>query len=291
MSNTKQLGLIGWPIAHSLSPAMHNNTFAAMGLDYHYSLLPTPPDELDPTMKHFAAQNFVGGNVTMPHKQAVMAYLDEISDDARVIGAVNTIHYQHGKLFGYNTDAIGFLNALLELGYQPAGMRVVMLGAGGAARAATFALARAGVGRITVINRTVERGQRLVDEMARAFPACRIGFKPLQPQSLIAASSAVDLLVNATSVGMEPQDGVSVWPEDLPIPDDTIYYDVIYKPAKTRFLERAEAAGHPTLNGVGMVVHQGVAGFKIWTGQEPPVDVMRRTVLQGLGHADSETNG
>lgn len=279
---TKQVGLIGWPIAHSLSPAMHNAAFAELGLDWTYSLFPTQPGDLESLLKNLVAQNIVGANVTMPHKQTIMPYLDHISDDARIIGAVNTIHVLNGKFFGHNTDGIGFLNALKEAGREPAGMRVAMLGAGGAARAAIFSLVQAGVDRITVVNRTAERGVRLSENMARAFPACHIEFEPLSFETLNHLSKNIDLIVNATSVGMQPDDA-SLWPDDLAIPDDTIFYDVIYKPVHTLFLQQAQAAGQKTINGLGMLVHQGVVAFEIWTGQKAPLETMKQACLKTLG--------
>jgi shikimate dehydrogenase len=284
-SATKKVGLIGYPISHSLSPGMQNATFAALGLDYHYTLLPTRPDELETTLANFAANNFVGGNVTMPHKQTIMAYLDELSDDARIIGAVNTIHLQDGRLIGYNTDCIGFINALIEAGHQLTSRRVLLYGAGGAARAAMFGLAQAGVEEIIIINRTESRGIQLKDEMTRAFPACNILFKPLEVESITAASKDADLIVNTTSVGMEPQEGLSIWPNVVPIPAKAVFYDVIYKPAQTIFLQRAQSAGQPTLNGMGMIIHQGIAGFKIWTGYQPPLETMRQAFLNALNDA------
>lgn len=278
---TKKTGLIGHPISHSISPAMHNNTFAALGLDFHYSLLPTKAEDLQATLSKLTEQSFVGGNVTMPHKQAVMAYLDEISDDARIIGAVNTLHLQDGKLKGYNADWRGFLNALTEEGHDPVGMRVLLLGAGGAARSAVYALAQAGVAQLTVVNRTEARGEAVVAEMAHAFPNCPITFQPLERETFAGFAQGVDLVVNTTSVGMEPHEGHSVWPDDLPLPN-AIFYDVIYKPAQTRFLQRAQAEGLPTLNGLGMVVHQGVVGFELWTGQKPPVELLRQAALETL---------
>jgi shikimate dehydrogenase len=279
---TKPVGLIGWPIAHSLSPAMQNAAFAELGLDWSYSLLPTQPDDFAPLLKNLAGQNFVGANVTMPHKQTIIPYLHQMSDDARIIGAVNTIFIQDGKIFGYNTDGIGFLNALKEAGHEPKGMRVALLGAGGAARAAIFALAQAGVERITIVNRTVERGVRLREEMAGAFPDRHLEFKPLSSETLSHLAQNVDLVVNTTSVGMEPNENVSPWPDDVPIPSDTIFYDVIYKPIPTLFLQRAQAAGQQTINGLGMLIHQGVAAFEIWTGQQAPLKTMRQACLAEL---------
>ena len=157
---TSLVGLIGWPVTHSLSPRMHNAAFAELGLDWAYVPLPVQPDDVEQALKGLAALNFVGANVTVPHKQAVIRYMDELSDAARITGAVNTIQLKEGKFEGYNTDAIGFLNALQEAGCNPKGMRVAVLGAGGAARAVVFALARAGADSIIVLNRTAERGDQ-----------------------------------------------------------------------------------------------------------------------------------
>jgi shikimate dehydrogenase len=280
---TKQVGLIGWPIEHSLSPAMHNAAFAELGLDWTYNLFPTQPGDLGWLLKNLDAQNIVGANVTMPHKQTIMPYLDHISDDARIIGAVNTIHIQNGKLIGHNTDGIGFLNALKEAGHEPAGMQVALLGAGGTARSVIFSLAQAGADRITVVNRTAEHGVRLIDDIASVFPACYMEFEPLSFETLSHSSKNIDLIVNATSVGMLPDDGASLWPDDLAIPTDTIFYDVIYKPTQTLFLQQAQAAGQKTINGLGMLVHQGVVAFEIWTGQKAPLETMKQACLKELG--------
>jgi shikimate dehydrogenase len=162
-------------------------------------------------------------------------------------------------------------------------MRVAVLGAGGAARAAIFSLAQAGVDRITIINRTIERGVRLSTEMAGAFHACQIEFEPLHSTTFSDFSKNIDLVVNATSVGMQPDIDVSPWPDDVAIPADTIFYDVIYKPVQTLFLRQAQAAGQKTINGLGMLIHQGAAAFEIWTGRPAPLEVMKRACLEALG--------
>jgi shikimate dehydrogenase len=280
---TKQVGLIGWPIKHSLSPAMHNAAFAELGLDWTYVLIPTPSGQLTQALKELLAKNFVGSNVTMPHKRAVIPHLDELSDAARLIGAVNTIHIRDGKFYGENTDAMGFLNALKEGGHDPKGMRVAILGAGGAARAVLFSLLQAGADRVTVINRTLERAAGLVDDLAKVFPASSLGFEPLNPETLAALHGQVDLVVNATSIGMLPQSDASPWPAEVAIPAEAIFYDIVYYPVQTLFLRRAQEAGQKTVNGLGMVVHQGASAFEIWTGQKAPLAVMRQTVLKGLG--------
>lgn len=280
---TKQVGLIGWPIKHSLSPAMHNAAFAKLGLDWTYVLLPTPPGQLAQALEELLGRDFVGSNVTMPHKRAVIPHLDELSDAARLIGAVNTIHIQDGKLIGENTDAIGFLNALKESGHDPKGMRVAMLGAGGAARAALFSLLQAGAGRVTVINRTVERAAALIDDLAEAFPASSLGFEPLNSETLAALHGQVDLVVNSTSIGMLPQSDASPWPAAVAIPTGAIFYDIVYYPVQTQFLRRAQEAGQETVNGLGMVVHQGAVAFEIWTGQKAPLETMRQVCLKELG--------
>ncbi len=280
---TKQVGLIGWPIKHSLSPAMHNAAFAKLGLDWTYVLLPTPPGQLTQSLEELLARNFVGSNVTMPHKRAVIPHLDGLSDAARLIGAVNTIHIQDSKFYGENTDAIGFLNALKESGHDPKGMRVAMLGAGGAARAALFSLLQAGAGRVTVINRTVERAAALVDDLAEVFPASSLNFEPLNSETLAALQGQVDLVVNSTSIGMLPQSDASPWLAEVAIPTGAVFYDIVYYPVQTLFLRQAQEAGQKTVNGLGMVVHQGAVAFEIWTGQKAPLETMRQVCLKELG--------
>jgi shikimate dehydrogenase len=279
---TSLVGLIGWPVTHSLSPRMHNAAFAELGLDWAYVPLPVQPDDVEQALKGLAALNFVGANVTVPHKQAVIRYMDELSDAARITGAVNTIQLKEGKFKGYNTDAIGFLNALQEAGCNPKGMRVAVLGAGGAARAVVFALARAGADSIIVLNRTAERGAFLVDDLAAVFPGSSLRFEALTSESLAVLNHNVDLVINSTSVGMYPHVETCPWPADVPVPAQVIFCDLVYNPLETVFLARARAAGAATIDGLGMLVHQGATAFEKWTGHPAPVEVMRQACLSKL---------
>lgn len=279
---TKLVGLIGWPVEHSLSPAMHNAAFAALGLDWVYVPLPVDPRDVRQALHGLTALNFTGVNVTVPHKQAVIRYLDELSPAARITGAVNTIYMKKGKLHGHNTDAIGFLNSLIEAECHPRGMRVVVLGAGGAARAVTYALCRDEAASVTVYNRTAERAAFLVDDLAEVFPDSRLSFVPLTGESLRQLGDAVDLVINTTSVGMSPHVEHCPWPDDVPVPAQATFYDLVYNPLETIFLARARAAGAKAIDGLGMLVHQGAYAFELWTGQQAPVDVMRQACLNGL---------
>lgn len=274
--NKTQVGLIGWPIAHSLSPVMHNAAFAALGLDWQYSLFPTKAADFHQRITTLADQNIVGGNVTMPHKQTVMRYLDVISQEAQVIGAVNTIYMRDDKLHGTNADGLGFVKAMQEIGHEPSGMTVAVLGAGGMARAAVFALAKAGAERIFIVNRTVKRAQALRDKLCPIFPNCDLTFHPLSADSLDQLPDDIDMIANTTSVGMKPLEDASPWPDEIALPASAFFYDVIYKPAQTRFLQRAAAEGRETLNGLGMLIQQGTVGFELWTGHVAPLDVMRQ---------------
>lgn len=279
---TSLVGLIGWPVEHSLSPAMHNAAFAELDCDFAYVPLPVRPELVEQALKGLMALNFVGTNVTVPHKQAVMRYLDDLSEAARLTGAVNTIHLQDGHLLGYNTDAIGFLNSLEEAGWGPQGMRVAVLGAGGAARAVVYALARSGVDSMVVLNRTAERAAFLVDDLNEAFPDSAMTFKPLTSEALAAVADQVDLVVNTTSVGMYPDEESSPWPADVPMPAQVTFCDLVYNPLETVFLTHAKAAGAPTIDGLGMLVHQGAFAFEKWTGQAAPLEVMRQACLSKL---------
>jgi shikimate dehydrogenase len=277
------VGLIGWPVAHSLSPKMHNSAFASLGLDWVYVPLPVRPDDVQQALKGLAALNFAGVNVTVPHKQAVIRYMDELSDAAQITGAVNTIQIKEGKFYGFNTDAVGFLNSLIEANCHPKGVRVAVLGAGGAARAVVFALARAEAASVIVFNRTAERAAFLIDDLHETFPESRLSFAPLTRETLAGLDDQVDLVVNTTSVGMSPHISESPWPVEVPLPKGAIICDLVYNPLETVLLARARAAGAPTIDGLGMLVHQGAYAFELWTGHKPPLEVMRQACMDGLG--------
>jgi shikimate dehydrogenase len=195
---------------------------------------------------------------------------------------VNTIHIKEGKFYGYNTDAHGFLNSLIEAGRHPKGLRVVVLGAGGAARAVVFALARAEAGPITVLNRTAARAAFLVEDLAEAFPGIQLNFAPLTGENLAALKDNVDLVINTTSVGMHPHIQNNPWPGDVPMPGQVSYCDLVYNPLETLFLRTARLAGATTIDGLGMLVHQGAYAFEMWTGYAAPLAVMRRACMGGL---------
>lgn len=279
---TKVVGILGWPVGHTLSPAMHNSAFAALNLNWIYVPLPIAPDQIKDAVRSLRAFNFMGANVTVPHKQAIMRYLDEIDPVARNIGAVNTIAIdQNGKTHGYNTDSDGFLQSLLEADFNPQGARCLVLGAGGAARAVVYSLASAGAEAIAVYNRTVERAAFLAEDLKAPFSAVTFSFETLSPESLRQANHQFDLVVNTTLLGMTPHTCSTPWPADIPLPNAAIC-DLVYNPLKTCFLRQAEEAGLRTIDGLGMLIHQGARSFEIWTGQRPPTDLTRRAVLAEL---------
>lgn len=279
---TKVVGILGWPVSHTLSPVMHNTAFAALNLNWIYVPLPIAPDQIKDAVRSLRTFNFMGANVTVPHKQAIMRYLDEIDPVARNIGAVNTIAIDpNGKTHGYNTDSDGFLQSLLEAGFDPHGARCLVLGAGGAARAVVYSLASAGAEAIAVYNRTVERAAFLAEDLKTPFSGVKFSFETLLPESLRQANHSFDLVVNTTLLGMTPQHHATPWPVDIPLPNAAIC-DLVYNPLKTRFLQQAEEAGLKTIDGLGMLINQGARSFEIWTGQRPPTDLTRRAVLEEL---------
>ncbi len=277
------VGLIGWPVEHSVSPAMHNAAFDALGLHWRYTLLPTPPGRVKAALNDLKAQGYRGANVTVPHKQVVMPHLDEITGAARDIGAVNTIVVQDGRLIGHNTDGDGFLAALREAGFVPAGRRALVLGAGGAARAVVYALAQAGCA-VTIHNRTVERAAELARHMQRFGVRAPVTEMPTTATLTDLDLARFDLLVNATPVGMWPHTDASPWPETLPLPSHWTVFDLVYNPAETRLLAQARAAGATAVCGLGMLVHQGALAFARWTNHSPPIEVMRVAAENALKH-------
>lgn len=270
-----RVGLIGWPVEHSLSPAMHNAAFAELGLDWCYDLLPTPENAVATQLER-VRRGYQGANVTVPHKLSVIQHLDRVDQAAQAIGAVNTISVQSGELVGYNTDAPGFMAALAAAGFAAAGRQALILGAGGAACAVATALAQAGCA-VTIHNRRPQQAvvlaRRLGPQADGLPPGARLD--DVQP-------SRFDLLVNATPVGMWPAIDACPWPDDLPLAAHWTVYDLIYNPTRTRLLARAEDVGATTIGGLEMLIHQGALAFTLWTGRPAPVETMRAAATMAL---------
>ncbi len=264
---TVNFGVIGHPIAHSLSPAMQNAGIQAAELDYAYIAMPVKPEELGQAVEGLKSLGFRGFNVTIPHKQAVMDYLDEIQEDARIIGAVNTVSIEDGRLVGYNTDMIGFVQAMKDNGFQPAGKNALLLGAGGAARAIIHGLIKEGVKSLTIGVRNVAKAQAVADYFAHAM---EIKVLDWHSQEFKEALAQAQLLVNSTPLGMAPKID-AMPPVDWELIGENVFaYDIIYTPAETLFLKTAKEHGCNILNGEAMLVGQGAEAFRIWTGQELP---------------------
>lgn len=276
---TKNLGVMGWPIAHSLSPVLQNAAIEEAGLDYVYISLPVPPEKLKEAVAGLRAMQFTGWNVTIPHKQAIMAELDAVDEDARIIGAVNTVVNRDGHLTGYNTDCIGFMQPLAQQGFLPKGKEATILGAGGAARAVIWGLLRAKVKRITLGVRNPSKAARLAEEFA-AYGEIQV--LHWEDSAFAEHLAVTDLLVNTTPLGMYPHvEGMP--PVDwTKLKKDALVYDIIYTPERTRFLSEAQAHGHAIINGEGMLAGQGAAAFTLWTGVAPDLALMKRALREEL---------
>ncbi len=275
--------VIGDPIEHTLSPLMHNRAIKAMGLDAVYVSLHVRPDDLERAIKGMKALGIGGMNVTVPHKTAVMALMDDLSDEARAVGAVNTIIPKDGGLYGDNTDGYGFLKCLAEGGLPVLPERVCIIGAGGAARGVAFACAgREEVKELAIINRTVGKAEALADEIA-CFSGKVVEPAPADKQSFKRHAGGAGLVVNTTSVGMFPNEGVS------PLPDPSIFHegqytaDIVYVPLRTKFLDDAEANGAKSIEGLAMLAWQGARSLSLWTGMEAPGEVMMAALLEHFG--------
>ena len=274
-------GIIGDPIEHTMSPAMHNAAFQTLGLDYTYVPFRVKSLELKKAIEGIRGLNLRGLNVTIPHKVAVMQFLDRIDPLAEKIGAVNTIVNDDGILSGYNTDATGFLQTLHDKDVDPEDKKVLLLGAGGAARAIGNVLAGEKA-RITILNRRQELSwaEDLAHLLTRHYGA-KVNIGELTPENLQRAIEGVDIVVNSTSLGMSPDDDQTPVPADLLGASLTVF-DVVYNPYETRLLREAKAAGAKTISGLEMLVRQGAIAFEKWTGIKAPVDVMRQSALDLL---------
>jgi shikimate dehydrogenase len=256
-------GVLGWPVHHSRSPAMHEAGYAAAGLeDWRYQLLPVPPDLFAETVRALPGAGFVGANVTIPHKEAALALADEATGAARASGAANVLTFRDGKIDADNTDAPAVLAALQDVGYSPAGDRALVLGAGGSARAAIWALREAGAAEVLMWNRTPERGRAVAEEL---------GARPVE------SAEPAALLVNCTSIGLDPDDDPFA---ALPLAADALagyacVVDLAYGADETRLVAAARAAGSAVVDGLDVLIAQGALSFEQWTGHQAPVAAMR----------------
>jgi len=283
---TQLVGLLGWPISHSFSPAMHNAAAEALGLNWTYVPLPVQSPNLAAALAGLPALGFRGVNVTVPHKQNVMPLLDQIEAGAQVIGAVNTIsinritHTDGHKWFltGSNTDWVGFLADLKACKVDVKYRDCLVLGAGGSARAVVYALVQAGA-RVQVLARRLAQAEQLTIDF-REIGVVRPG--SLADLEKCAIDLVAPLIVNSTPLGMTPKVDQSIWPENLPFPKDAFAYDLVYNPKQTRFMQQALANGCRSNNGLGMLIHQGALAFEIWTNQKPDINVMKSALNMTL---------
>lgn len=272
-AQTKLCGLLGNPVEHSLSPAIHNAAFQKLGLNFVY--LAFKVEDLEGAVRGIRALgNLRGFSVTIPHKVAVMPFLDEVEQTARHIGSVNTILVDEGKLTGYNTDASGALRALQNGGVSLKGQQVLIVGTGGAARAIAFALATAkDIGGLILLG--IDEKERLaLAEDLRDRTKLHVEYGPLTDQTLRGGIKNSQVLIHCTPIGMYPKVEGTCIPSSLLSPHLTVM-DIVYNPLETRLLREAKAAGCRTIRGLEMFLHQAAAQFELWTGQAAPVDVMR----------------
>ncbi len=265
---TQKMGIIGWPLGHTMSPTLHNFLFSKLGVDAKYETWPTPSGDLAAFISRVREEKIQGVSVTIPHKQAVMEYLDGMSFRAKNVGAVNTLFWKDGKLFGENTDVLGLIAPLRELEKKPAS--ALVLGAGGAARAAVAGLNELEIDAVYVANRTRSKAEIIAHDFAvRAVDWEKR--REIEPE----------LLINTTPLGMsgDMQD-MSPWPDSFST--DCIVYDIVYNPLRTRLLREAQEAGCTTIEGLEMFLQQGLAQFRLWTGLEPEASVARKVLREAL---------
>lgn len=276
--HTELIGLIATPIRHSSSPTMHNEAFAKLGLDYAYLAFEVGTEELEDTVKGFRAMKVRGSNVSMPNKTVVHKYLDKLSPAAELCGAVNTIVNDDGVLTGHITDGIGCMSALKDAGVDIIGKKITIVGAGGAATAIQVQAALDGVAEISIFNKKdkfFENAEKTVEKL-NSKTNCKVALYDLDNLNKLKEEIASSVLfINATGVGMKPLEGITYIPDTSFFRPDLTVLDIVYAPRETALLKLAKSAGCRTLNGLGMMLFQGAAAFKMWTGKDMPIDYMK----------------
>ncbi len=280
---TKIVGVIGDPVKHSCSPPMHNAAFREMGMDYVYVPFWIKPEHLPAAVEGFKAMNVAGINITLPHKKAVLPLMDSISQEARLIGAVNTMVFKDGMVEGHNTDARGLIASLREEGVDSIeGMNIIVLGAGGGALAVVAGFALEGAGRITIANRTTEKAVQLAETIGNKTGVEVEGLS-LDDKRLPERMAGSSLLVSTITAGMDPSIPLVISPDWLH--ENLTVCDIVYVPPETNLLKAANERGLKTIGGMGMLVHQGAISFRLWTGKQPPVGTMQKALAEALGLA------
>jgi len=279
-AQTKILCIIGHPIEHSMSPIMHNAALEDLGLDYKYIAFNVPPNKLKDSILGLKALNVKGINVTIPHKENVIKFLDEVDQVAQKIGAINTIKNENGLLKGKNTDAEGARTALLKAGCEIIGKKLLLLGAGGAARAICYTLSRE-VNEIIILNRTENKAKVLADELKRRTNS-KVEGKKYSKTIIKEEIKDTDILINATSIGMVPN--IINTPISKEILHSGLFvFDLIYNPLETQLIKDSKDAGCQTLGGLDMLVNQGALAFEWWTGKKPNINLMKNKIIEMLG--------
>lgn len=278
MTSPIRLGIFGWPVAHSKSPQMHESAARALGIELRYDRFAVEPSALAEAVRQKHAEGIDGYNLTVPHKQAIMELLDEVAPSAAAIGAVNTVVHSGDRYVGHNTDAPGFVRSLVDAGVTVPDSRTVILGAGGAARAAVVGLAEAEARHIVVLSRRPEQSEALISSLG-ALVDCGLEAAPFSDAAEHFGTAT--LLVQATSATLGSNPRAQEFADSLPIdalPSNAAVVDMVYDPLRTTLLERAARRSLVTVDGLGMLLHQGAIAFEMWTGFEAPIDVMRDAI-------------
>lgn len=276
---TKIIGLFGYPVEHTASPLIHNAAFQALELDYAYLPFEVKPEYLETALRALTALNVAGINVTIPHKETVLPYLQEVSPEAKAIGAVNTILVKSGRLIGYNTDGPGFIASLKEEKQEVLkGKTFLILGAGGAARAVATQVAQEDAGAIFLTDKLPGKAKAVVTQLKKYLPRAQAQALPLE--AVEEKMKAVDFLINATPLGMKESDPLVINPEWLS--SDTFVYDLVYRPTPTALIKAARDKGCRTAVGLDLLLHQAMLSFKLWTDQTPSLEVMRQALEENF---------
>jgi len=278
---SRPLGLLGYPVKHTASPAMHNCGFEALHLNYVYLPFEISPEQLHTAVKALIPLNFKGVNVTIPHKQNIIPLLDDLSEEARLIGAVNTVEIKEGKLIGHNTDAAGFIESLkIDADFNLNKKTLCLFGAGGAGFAVAFAAALAGAEKIFIREPNSAQANNLKTSLQKNFPNLQISIVT-EDSNIKKAVQEADILVNATPLGMKESDPLVI-PAEF-IHPNLLVYDLVYNPAETKLLAIAKQKRCQAINGLGMLLFQGTKAFEIWTGEKAPLEKMKKALISTIG--------